>query len=276
MRYESVSESDLGKGSRIALDIVEGEIDLYWAMALDMVERIRSCEAEDGPCVFIVPVGPVGQYRRFAELCNRWRLDLRAVHFVNMDEYLDEDGRFIPYDHPLSFRSFMDRECYSRLDPKLAMPPENRIFPEPGREGEIAERIAALGGIDTTYGGIGINGHVAFNEPPESDMGVEEFSSLPTRVLDLSRETRTINSVTAAGGYIDYIPRRCITVGMREILSARRVRLYLNREWQKGVVRLVLHGPVTPRVPASLLALHPDAKLTITAEVAKPPAGRLR
>jgi len=277
MNWTNVPAERLGEGTSVAVSLVDTEWDLYWAMALDMVRRIRVNEAAGRSTVFIVPVGPVGQYRRFAELCNRDGLCLRRVHFINMDEYLDDSGGFVPLESPFSFRSFMDRECYSRLDPELAMPVENRLFPEPGREDAIARRIAELGGVDTCYGGVGINGHIAFNEPPEAGgMTAEEFAALPTRCLELSRETRTINSVTAASGCIDLIPRRCVTVGMREILGSRRVRLYLNREWQKGIVRKLLHGPIEAGTPASLIRRHPDAALAITRTVAEPPLGQLR
>lgn len=278
MNWMEISPERLGDGSPIRIEIVENEYDLYWEIAFDMAGRVRAAAREGRPCLFIVPVGPVGQYRRLASLCNRERLDLRNVHLLNMDEYLDDRDRFIERDDPLSFRGFMDREFYGLLDPSLAPPPENRVFPEPGREGEVARLIERLGGVDTSYGGVGINGHIAFNEPPEpgEDPTVEKFAALPTRCLDLTRESRTINSVTAAGGCIDRIPRRCVTVGMKEILGARRLRFYMNREWQKGIVRKLLHGGVSPRVPASLLALHPDAVLTITRTVAEVPPGRLR
>ena len=278
MSWMDIPPDGLGQGSPIAVRIVDTENDLYDAIALDMAGRIRAAGRERRPCLFIVPVGPVGQYRRLAEICNRERLDLRSVHLLNMDEYLDDQDRYIDRDDPLSFRGFMDREFYGLLDRDIAPPPGNRIFPEPGRESEIQGRIDELGGVDTAYGGVGINGHIAFNEPPEEgvQITVEEFAALPTRRLCLTRESRTINSVTAAGGCIDRIPRRCITVGMKEILAARRLRFSMNREWQKGIVRKLLHGGITPRVPASFLALHPDAMLTITRSVAQPPVGQLR
>ena len=89
------------------------------------------------------------------------------------------------------------------------------------------------------------------------------------------RETRTINSVTV-GEDIGVIPRRAITVGMREILASRKLRFYCNRPWQRGVVRRVLHGPLTPACPASLLRLHSDAALTVVDYVAQPPDIQLR
>jgi glucosamine-6-phosphate deaminase len=131
--------------------------------------------------------------------------------------------------------------------------------------------------VDACFGGVGINGHVAFNEPPEpgETCSLEEFAVRPTRVLSLARETRTINAVTV-GGDLAAIPRRCVTVGMREILAARRLRFYCNRPWQAGVVRRLLYGPVTPACPASLLRLHPDATLSVAEYVAARPMVGLR
>jgi glucosamine-6-phosphate deaminase len=137
--------------------------------------------------------------------------------------------------------------------------------------------IEARGGADACFGGIGINGHIAFNEPPEpgAAMSVEDFAALPTRVLPLSRETRTINSVTV-GGEIAVVPRRAVTIGMQECLGARRLRLYCNRPWQSAVVRRALHGPITAACPASLARLHADAVLSVAEYVAQPPQITLR
>jgi glucosamine-6-phosphate deaminase len=106
-------------------------------------------------------------------------------------------------------------------------------------------------------------------------MSTARFAALPTRVLTLSRETCTINAVTV-GGEIGVIPRRAITVGMREILGARRLRIYCNRPWQSGVVRRALHGPLTAACPASFLRTHPDASVTMARLVAEAPNIRLR
>jgi len=278
MRFETITPEELGKGSRIALEIVDTEDDIYYHMAFHMLKEIKANNAMGKKTVFIVPVGPIGQYRRLARLVNLERVSLKNVYFINMDEYLDDDRKPIPKDHPLSFMGFMDREFYSRVDPELVMPEENRIFPTPDNVKDIPDMIAQLGGVDVAYGGIGINGHIAFNEPPEPGETVsnEEFKNLTSRVLQLSRETRTINAVTAASGFIDYIPRWCVTVGMKEILSARKIRFYLNRIWQRGIVRKILHGEVTPMVPASFFQEHPDAKLVIASYVAEMPVGQLR
>jgi glucosamine-6-phosphate deaminase len=171
----------------------------------------------------------------------------------------------------------MNRKFYDLVDPDLAPRPQNRVYPDPNDPDAIGRLIDQRGGVDACFGGIGINGHMAFNEPPEpgETMSVDEFAALPTRVLSLSRETRTINSVTV-GGEISIVPGRAITVGMKEILASRRCRFYCNRSWQRGVVRRVLHGPLTSACPASLLRTHPDAEITVADFVAEPPNIKLR
>ena len=119
------------------------------------------------------------------------------------------------------------------------------------------------------WGGVGVNGHFAFNEPPEPGEACtnEEFMARPTRVLRISRETRTINAFMNCGGDLTGIPEYCITVGMKEIFMAKKVRMCMPRDWNAGALRKILHGEVTARVPCSLFQLHPDAKL-YAAEVA--------
>jgi glucosamine-6-phosphate deaminase len=242
-----------------------------------MLDTIRTAADGGRPATLIVPVGPVDQFPVLAERVNAQRIDLRDVVLINMDEYLTDDDRWIDVSHPLSFRGFMNRLFYDRLDPQLAPRPENRIFPDPGRPDDIQRLIDRRGGVDACFGGIGINGHIAFNEPPEpgEEVTAEAFAKLPTRVLTLSRETRTINSVTV-GGEMAVIPRRAVTVGMRECLAARSMRFYCNRPWQSAVVRRVLHGPITAACPASLLRTHSDASITVAEYVAAKPDIRLR
>jgi glucosamine-6-phosphate deaminase len=197
--------------------------------------------------------------------------------FINMDEYLTDDDRWIDIEHPLSFRGYMQRLFYDRLDPSLAPWPQNRVFPDPADVDAIGKLIEDRNGVDACFGGIGINGHIAFNEPPEVGEKVsdEEFAEWPTRVLNLTRETRTINSVTV-GGEISIIPWRAVTVGMKECLGAKKMRFYCNRPWQSAVVRRVLHGPITAACPASFLRKHPDASITMAEYVAAMPNIRLR
>ena len=267
----------LGQGSPITVEVMETDQDLYHDMARTMLNQYLENEAAGRPTAFILPVGPVGQYRRMARICNLERINLKGLFSFNMDEYLDDEGNWLPLDHPLSFRGHMKRNFTDLLDTELAPPPENIIFPDPHDLDAVPRRIQELGGVDICYGGIGINGHIAFNEPPEpgEECSKQEFAQRPTRALELSRETRLINSVTVADGNRDLIPRLAVTIGMKEILAAREVRLYANRPWQRAIVRRVLHGPVTPAVPCSYLQEHLNASLTMTEFVAQPPRRRL-
>lgn len=267
----------LGRGTPVIVRVLGDAASVARDMARAMRREILDAQAAGREATLIVPVGPVEPLPLLADLVNRERITCRGVAFINMDEYLTDDDRYLPKDHPLSFRGFMDREFYGRLRPSLAPAPRNRVFPDPRDPDAIGRFIADRGGVDACFGGIGITGHIAFNEPPEpgTAMTAAEFAALPTRVLTLARETRAINSVTV-GGEIAVIPRRAVTVGMKECLGARRLRLYCNRPWQSAVVRRALHGPVSADCPASLMRLHPDAELAVAEYVARPPDLRLR
>lgn len=244
----------------IGLKLVASEYDVYLDMALEMLETIIKCKEENRPCVMIVPVGPTGQYPILAELVNRLNVSLKHVHFFNMDEYLVTPDTAIEPDHFMSFHKRMQTEFYSRVREDLVMPESQRHFPEPGKEAEYDKMIEDLGGVELCLGGLGINGHIAFNEPPADDdpITAEQFGALGTRVLPISRETRTINAYGYQRGDIRGMPEYCITVGMKQILAARRIYIALNRDWQHGIAKHVFYDKVQAQIPASLLQKHPD------------------
>jgi glucosamine-6-phosphate deaminase len=275
--YLGIPGDQLGCGTTVKVHRCGDLDDLARNMAQAIFDVVAAARQQGHPPTLIVPVGPVDQFPLLAALINQRRQPWRDVALINMDEYLDDDDRWVDREHPLSFRGYMERKFYSLIDADLAPPVENRVFPDPADLSAVGRLIEARGGVDACFGGIGINGHIAFNEPPEAGetVSLEAFAARPTRVLDLSRETRTINSVTV-GGELSVIPRRAVTVGMREIIMSRRLRFFCNRPWQRGVVRRVLHGPITPACPASLLRTHPDAELTVAEVAAEIPDIRLR
>ncbi len=275
--YLRVAADQLGEGQPVRVRVVGGFDDVARDMAEVMFAEIESGLAVRGQTTLIVPVGPVDQYPLLANMINERCLSLSNVMFIAMDEYLDDDGTLVDIDHPLSFRGFLQRSFYDKLDPQLAPPAELRQGPDPQRLGDIEQLIDQRGGVDVCFGGIGINGHIAFNEPPPAadNLSIEAFAELPTRAIELDCATRTINSVTV-GGELSIVPQRAITIGMREILASRKLRFYCNRPWQAAVVRRVLHGPLTPQCPASYLRTHADAWLSVTSFVAEPPDIRLR
>lgn len=276
----TVPKTALGRGSPLPLTVLPDSDAVIARFADDLLAQYRAARgAGRCPVVFIVPVGPVGQFDLLARRCNAEGESLRDLVLVNMDEYLTADGRdWIPTSDPLSFRRHMAAHFYDLLEPGLAPPPDQRVFPHPRDPDAIGRRIAGWGGVDVCFGGVGITGHLAFNDPPESgeEVSLSEFRVRPTRVVRLARETVVINAVTGARGNLERIPKLAVTVGMQEILDSRKVRIYMNRPWQAAIVRKILHGPVTPAVPASLLQTHPDAHLTIADYVGEPPEPELR
>lgn len=275
--YLRIPVAELGQGQPVKVRVLGDAQSLACDLAEAILSEIREGLRSSRGVTLVLPVGPVDQFPILANLINQQRISCRNTAFINMDEYLTDDERWISYDHPLSFRAYMDRTFYNVIDPDLAPLQEWRLFPDPKRPGAIEKFIRSRGGIDACFGGIGINGHIAFNEPPEPNVTLttEAFAALPTRILGLSRETQTINSVTV-GGDVNVIPKKAITIGMKEILGSRRLRFYCNRQWQSGVVRRALYGPLSPACPASFLRVHRDVSITLADFVAAPPEIQLR
>ncbi|MBQ7090176.1 MAG: hypothetical protein IJN82_03580 [Clostridia bacterium] len=167
----------------------------------------------------------------------------------------------------MSFYGRMKREFYDLVDEKLVMPESQRRFPIPGKEAEYDRMIEALGGVDLCLGGLGINGHVAFNEPQELE--ADAFGELGTRVLPISRETRTINAYGYQRGDLFGMPDRCITVGMKQILASKRIYIALNRPWQNGPFKHALYDAEHGRLPATLLRRNPNLTYCLTQEIAE-------
>lgn len=258
----------LGRGTGVRVRI-GGDVDaLAREMATEMAALIRENNSAEMDTCAIVPVGPVGQYRHLARIIADDGLDCSRVTFVTMDEYLDEKGDLIDIRHPLSFRGFMQREFYDLLPASAGFARRNQLFPDPHDCSAISGQIAARGGVNVCFGGVGLNGHIAFNEP-RADLDADVFAELPTRTVTCAPESRAHMAINLSCP-VDIIPRRAVTVGMKEILSSRRLSFYANRTWQGGVVRQLLHGPVTPHFPASYLQRHPDAHLTVAGFLAHP------
>lgn len=273
LRIMTVPRADLGHGSGVCVRFGGGPDDLARLMAEEVADLIESGNRAGRPSCAIVPVGPFGPYPVLARLIAERGLDCAGVTFLMMDEFLNDDGLRIDADHPLSFRGFLRRSFLDLLPPASRFVPENLLCPDPERPGDVAGWIAGRGGVDVCFGGIGLNGHLAFNEP--EDVGVDAFAARPARVVRVAPESRAHMAVNL-GCALDLIPHRAVTVGMREILAARRISLYANRPWQGGVVRQVLHGPISARCPASLVRRHGDAKLTVADAVAEPREVALR
>ena len=155
--YQYNAEEILSKGPKFPLIIMKDNAEVFKSMADEMADTIVEHNAKGEKTVFICPVGPVGQYPYFVDRVNSEKISLKNVWFINMDEYLDDNKEWVSIDHPLSFRGFMKRTVYDKINPELVMPEVQRIFPDPKNPGHIPEVIGQLGGVDICFGGIGIN-----------------------------------------------------------------------------------------------------------------------
>ena len=265
--YYSYTKEQLLENPKMKLFCLEDNAAVFKQMAEQMAEEIKAHNAEGKHTVFICPVGPVGQYPYFVDLVNEQNISLKNVWFINMDEYLDDEKRWVPEDHPLSFRGFMNRTVYDRIRPELVMPKEQRVFPDPFDTERVPKLIEELGGVDIAFGGIGINGHVAFNEA-DASLTNEGFLAQKTRVLAITPETRTANAIGDFNGALEDMPHYCVTIGIYEIAHARKIRLGCFRNWHRAEVRRAAYGEPTSDFPVSLLQSHPDLTLTFTHYVA--------
>lgn len=242
------------------------------ASAAEVVSELKRAEAERRTLLVICPVGPI-DFSCWADAMNREQTDGARLVTLNMDEYVDEEGALVAESHPLSFRRFMKAGLFERLSGHARVPAENIHFPAPEDPAAATRLIEQHGGADLCYGGIGLTGHFAFNDPPEPQetWTDEQVRDSRTRVVRISRESMAQMCMGGTGGNWEIIPRAAITLGMYELLRSRRIHLTFMRSWHAGVLRRALFGPVTGRCPASFVQQHPNVTVTITELAAELP-----
>ncbi len=270
MEYYAIPKDKLGEDSKIPMELMTSSEEVFRRMALDMIETIEENNEAEEKTVFILPVGPTGQYPIFVSEVNERKLSLKDCWFINMDEYVNDNNTYIDMDSPLSFRGFMQREVYDKIDPELLMREEQRIFPDPINIDRVDLLLKELGGADICFGGIGLDGHIAFNEPMPK-LKLKKYMALPTRIVELSLETRLTNGLFTMGGAIDAMPKKAITLGMKSILASKKIRLGVFRDWHKAVIRHAGYGEMSPEFPATLLQKHMDALIYVNDVAAELP-----
>ena len=250
---------------------VKTEWDVYFDMALTMLDEIVKNNAENKKTVMIVPVGPTDQYPILAQMVNHLNVSLKNVWFFNMDEYLVTPDTYLDFNDKMSFHKRMNDEFYSRVRKDLVMDESHRNFPEPGKEKEYDALIEELGGVVLWLGGLGINGHISLKEAAEEDdpITAEEFGNLGTRVLKITRETRTINAFGYQKGDLRGMPEYCITIGMKQILQSRKIYIAINRIWQNGILKHVLRDKPQAQIPATLLQNRKNVEIVLPEFVAE-------
>jgi glucosamine-6-phosphate deaminase len=234
-------------GSRI--QATETLKQLYGVFATLLAQEVDGNNRNDQPTKIILPVGPTGHYPLFLNQITESKLSLANCHFFFMDEYCYEDGRPFGLEHPLGFRSTMERLLFGPLEadaPDLMIPREQTHFPDPFAPERMPEAMDAAGGVDTCYGGVGIHGHVAFNEPEE---GVEHSE---TRVLRTNLATKTINMIrSGCGGFFGDFPEVAVTIGMRQILACPRIVLFPRNDILSAEGEPLLYANTVVRLAAA-------------------------
>lgn len=262
------------KEARVGVSLFPDVACMMEYMARSMADEICSNNESGQPTRWILPVGPVQQYFRLVEISNQEGISWKNVHVFMMDEFLDWQGRPLPLDHPFSFEGFMRHQVFQKLDPGLGFVHDQVVFPSPFCPDEISERIRAAGGVDTCFGGIGYHGHVAFNEPPISRwfrVSPREMRESLTRVVALGDDSIVVQSINCSGGSCASVPPMAVTLGMRDILAARRIRMFLaGGERHRAVFRITCLADETTDYPSTFLQSHSDCIVHTDESTARP------
>ena len=203
---------------------------------------------KDRPFVLGLPTGssPIGVYRALVSKNRAGELPFSNVVTFNMDEYLG-----LPREHKESYWHFMHDNFFDHLTDmrKENIHILNGMAEDPEEEcARYEEAIAALGGIDLFLGGIGVDGHIAFNEP---------FTSLNSRtgVRDLTTDTRIVNS-RFFGGNPEEVPAKALSVGVGTVFDSREVLILINGHAKARAMAAAVEGPVSSRWTCSALQMH--------------------
>lgn len=188
---------------------------------------------------------PVALYKELIAM----KLDWGQATTFNLDEYIG-----LPREHPQSYHSFMWEKLFRHVNvnPDRVHIPDGNAADIPASCLAYENRIAAAGGIDLQILGIGTDGHIGFNEPTSS-------LASRTRIKTLTRRTREDNA--RFFGSVEEVPHHVITMGIGTIMGARQCLLLAFGENKAGAIAEAVEGPVTASNPASILQMHPVAKV---------------
>jgi len=228
--------------------VIRPDYDAVSRWAANHIARRINAAPKDKPFLLGLPTGssPIGTYCELAALVERGKVSFGNVVTFNMDEYVG-----LPEDHPQSYHSFMRDKLFSKVD----MRPSNVNILDGNAadlEAECAryeEKMRALGGIDLFFGGVGADGHIAFNEPGSS-------LASRTRVKTLTMDTKAMNS-RFFGGDPDKVPSTALTVGVGTIMDSREVLILVSGHNNARALGHAIEEGVNHLWTVSCLQLHP-------------------
>ena len=253
---------------------VADSIELGALMAREFVQTIEENNQQGRPTRAIVPCGPTCWYEPFRSLVNARGVSLKALHVFHMDECLDWEGQPLPTRHPYNFKTFMERHFYGGVRPELAVPEGLRYWLLPATIEKIRAAINEAP-VDITVGGWGQDGHVAYNQArrhPFHHITLDQIANSSIRIQENNIDTIVALAHRTFGAAYQFVPPMSITLGMRECLSATKVRVYSDTgAWKQTALRVALFSEPTPEYPMTLLQTHPDTIVTATLETARHP-----
>jgi glucosamine-6-phosphate deaminase len=243
-------------------------------MAEELAEVIDDNNQKGLTTRAIIPCGPKCWYAPFVTLVNARSLSLRRLEVFHMDECLDWQGGLLPVHHPYNFRTFMETHFYSGVQSGLAVPEEQRHWLTPATM-HVVKAAIATAPVDITVGGWGQDGHVAYNQAkrhPLHHCDIEEIANSTVRIQENNIDTILSLAQRSFGAAYQFAPPMSITLGLRECLSAKKVRLYSDTgSWKQTALRVALFSEPVAEYPITLLQRHRDARITATLETARHP-----
>ncbi len=225
--------------------------DSYYQMSRMAANLISAQVIMKPNCVLGLATGstPIGTYTQLIRWYEKGDLDFSQVTTINLDEY-----KGLSPENDQSYRYFMNTHFFNSINIR----PEQTHVPD-GLEPDSAKAchdynkiISDCGGIDLQLLGLGLNGHIGFNEPGSA------FEK-ETHCIDLTESTIRANSRFFAS--MDLVPKQAYTMGIKTIMQAKKIVVIVNGAEKAQIVRDAFFGPITPKVPASVLQLHNDVTL---------------
>ncbi len=259
---------------RVRFRMVKDSEEMGRAMAGELVSAIEANNAKGKPTRAIIPCGPKSWYAPWTETINSRKVPLKNVTIFHMDECLDWQGRLLQKKHPYNFRTFMEEHFYGGIGKELNVPEKQRYWLTP-ESIEKVEKAIAEAPIDITLGGWGQDGHIAYNQArrhPFSHVTLEDLANSTVRIQENNIDTVIALAQRTFGGAYQFVPPMSVTLGLKQCLSARKVRVFSDTgAWKQTALRVALFSEPTPEYPMTLLQKHPDAVITATEETARHP-----
>ncbi len=254
--------------------VPDADAEMLWVS--DMFARLKHA-AEAGQKIVMILPNPAPSYRHVARLINAARIDCRKLHVFAMDEYADQDGHIAPETWKHGFTYAMKNYLLNQIDPELRPAEKQFVGFTDANIKDYSKMIADHGGADICYSGPGWTGHLAFIEPdaPELDLPLEQWKKKGAGVVTLSPFTLAQNSLHGSfgcSGDLSAVPPKAATIGPADVIGSKN-RFEMAgisvagtfTAWQRLAARLCYHGPVTPKLPTSILqTLRTDVYITET------------